>query len=189
MMSGRTVRETWTQVMTDSGTVEDGRMRAFRGLAEAHLEECYGLANAILADPAEARDAVHDAFIRAWQHFGSLRDPARFEWWFKRIVVNVCRNRLRARGRHPSSDLAAQPGLRAPDVIGPLDDRLLVEQALGHLGPDDRILLALRYYHDLRLEDIASVLGVPTGTVKSRLARAHDRLRSTLGPSPTPGPR
>lgn len=160
--------------------VEAERSHVFKGLAESHLEECYGLANAILADPAEARDAVHDAFINAWQHFDSLRDPARFEWWFKRIVVNVCRNRLRTRRRRPTSDLADQPNLRTPDAFATLDDRLQLEQAIAGLRADDRILLALRYYHDLRLDDIAAVLDIPLGTVKSRLARAHARLRTAL---------
>jgi RNA polymerase sigma-70 factor (ECF subfamily) len=181
MMLGRTVRENLADLMAGGGTVEEGRVRAFHGLVEAHLEECYGLANAILVDPSEARDAVHDAFIRAWQHFGSLRDPASFEWWFKRIVVNVCRNRLRSRSRRRTSDLADQPGLRAPDPFPRLHERLRVEAALERLDPDDRVLLALRYYRDLRVEDIAAVLEVPSGTVKSRLARAHERLRVALG--------
>jgi RNA polymerase sigma-70 factor (ECF subfamily) len=180
-MLGRTVRESSADLMAGGRTVEESRIRAFQGLVEGHLEECYGLANAILADPIEARDAVHDAFLSAWQHFGSLRDPAKFEWWFKRIVVNVCRNRLRGRTRRRTTDIADQTGLRGPDVFGSLDDRLQVEQALVRLGPDDRVLLALRYYHDLRLEDIGAILEVPTGTVKSRLARAHERLRAALG--------
>jgi RNA polymerase sigma-70 factor, ECF subfamily len=185
MRSGRTVRGALSGEM-DGRPAEAVRARAFQALAEGHLEDCYGLAYAILADPTEARDAVHDAFVRAWQHFGSLRDPASFEPWFKAIVVNACRNRLRSRSRRQTTDLAAHPGLPAPDAIRAVDDRLLVEQAIGHLGPDDQVLLALRYYRDLRVEDIAVLLEVPPGTVSSRLSRAHERLRASLDRS---GPR
>jgi len=156
------------------------RFAAFETLAETHIYEAYKLANAILADPPAAQDAVHDAFVKAWERWSSLRDPAKFDAWFRRIVVNTCRDQLREAKHRQAVDVAGQTDLAARDSSLDVDERLQVEQALARLKPDDRILLALRYYHDLKLEDIADFLDVPTGTVKSRLSTAHTKLRSML---------
>jgi RNA polymerase sigma-70 factor (ECF subfamily) len=157
------------------------REASFRRLADEHLEASYRLANVILGDPAESRDAVHDAFIRAWQSWPSLRDHSRFEWWFKRIVVNTCLHRLRHAARHRVRDITAEIGLASAGPSSPVHDRIVVGQALSRLRPDDRVILALRYHHDLRIADIAELLRVPIGTVKSRLNAAHARLRSVVG--------
>ena len=70
------------------------RARAFLRLADDHLDTAYRLARHILRDPTEAQDATHDAFEQAWRKWSTLRDPARFEHWFDRILVNTCRDRL-----------------------------------------------------------------------------------------------
>jgi len=155
-------------------------MAAFRSLAERHLESSYRLGNAILGNPAEAEDAVHDAFVVAWRKWDSLRDLAKFEQWFKRIVVNTCRDRLRRRSRTAASDIAAHHSIASPDATGVIADRILLEQALATLKPDDQVLIVLRYDHDLKLDDVARLLGIPTGTVKRRLNTAHKRLRSAI---------
>ena len=163
-----------------STKVDVERIEAFRRLSERHLDSTYRLASAILGNAVDSQDAVHDAFVTAWQKWSSLRDPAKFEPWFRRIVVNTCRDRLREARHRQAVDVAGQTDLAAPDSSLDVEERLQVEQALARLKPDDRILLALRYYHDLKLEDIAELLDVPTGTVKSRLNTAHTRLRSML---------
>ncbi len=159
------------------------RAAAFQTLADQHIHEAHKLANAVLASPAAAQDAVHDAFVKAWERWSSLRDPARFDSWFKRIVINTCRDRLREAKHRDAADVTDQADVAAPDTLQDIDERIRVEQALVHLKPDDRILLALRYYQDLKLDDIVELLDVPTGTVKSRLNTAHGRLRSVLGRS------
>jgi RNA polymerase sigma-70 factor (ECF subfamily) len=159
---------------------EADRVMAFQTLAEQHIHEAYKLANSVLASPAAAQDAVHDAFVKAWERWSSLRDPARFDSWFKRIVINTCRDRLREGKHRDAADITDQTDLVGPDPLPDIDERIRVEQALAHLKPEDRILLALRYYGDLKLDDIAELLDVPTGTVKSRLNAAHGRLRSVL---------
>jgi RNA polymerase sigma-70 factor (ECF subfamily) len=169
-----------------SGSEAEGRAGgsaraiAFRSLATQHLDASYRLANAILGNSAEAEDAVHDAFITAWRKWASLRDPAKFDAWFKRIVVNTCRDRLRRRTRTASSDISEHGSLATPDHSSAANDRVLLEQALSHLKPDDQVLVVLRYDHDLKLDDIAALLGIPTGTVKRRLNTAHKRLRSIM---------
>jgi len=166
------------------------RAEAFRRVAEGSLQDAYRLAGAILGSPTDARDAVHDAFITGWQRYPSLRDQSKFDSWFKRIIVNTCREHLRHGSRRRSSDLESQASLATPDTAPGVHDRVIVEEALLQLKPDDRIVLALRYYRDLKIDDIASVLEVPAGTVKSRLNHAHSRLRSAIERSqPGGGPR
>jgi len=164
--------------VSDPGQVE--RASAFRRLAEDHIEDSYRLASFILGSPSEARDAVHDAFITAWRRWEDLRDQGRFEPWFKRIVVNACKDRLRRAARQRTAALEEYHALETPDVSGGLHDKLLVEQALALLKPDDQVILGLRYYRDLALADIARILDLPVGTVKSRLNHAHSRLRTAI---------
>jgi RNA polymerase sigma-70 factor (ECF subfamily) len=156
------------------------RADAFRRLADGHLDDSYRLANAILGSPTEARDAVHDAVITGWQSWSSLRDSDKFESWFKRIVVNTCRNRLQRAARRRTTDISVQSKLATPDASQEVHDKIQIEQGLARLKPDDRIVLALRYYHDLKIADIAGLLDIPTGTAKSRLNHAHARLRAVL---------
>jgi RNA polymerase sigma-70 factor (ECF subfamily) len=164
---------------TTSATAID-RAEVFQRVAETHIQDAYRLAGAILGDPAEARDAVHDAFIRAWQRWPSLGDRTNVKPWFRRIIVNECRDRLRRSSRRRTTALDTQPEFRAPDAAQQLLDRLVVEASLPQLKPDDRVVLALRYYHDLKVDDIAKVLDIPSGTVKSRLNHAHSRLRALI---------
>jgi RNA polymerase sigma-70 factor (ECF subfamily) len=159
------------------------RASSFGRLADENLDANYRIASSILGDPVESQDAVHDAIVVAWQRWASLRDPTRFEAWFRKIVVNECRARLRRASRRRTTDIATQQGLATPDVSSAIADRVRLEQAVGRLEPDDQLLLALRYNHDLKLVDIGGALEIPTGTVKSRLNAAHARLRYMLEPS------
>jgi RNA polymerase sigma-70 factor (ECF subfamily) len=159
---------------------EQERIDAFQALADRNLYPSYRLANAILNDPVESQDAVHDAVVVAWQRWESLRDRAKFDAWFGRIVVNTCRDRLRRAARRQTTNLDTAPVVVTPDASKAVHDRLLVEQALKSLDPDDRVVLALRHYHDLTIEDIAQLLDVPSSTANSRLRTARARLRDAL---------
>jgi hypothetical protein len=86
------------------------RAAAFTRLADEHLDRAYRLARAILLDEPEAQDAVHDAFVQAWRKWDTLRDQTRFEPWFDRILVNTCRDRLRAPSRR-TTDFSAEVAL------------------------------------------------------------------------------
>ncbi|MEX1334503.1 MAG: sigma-70 family RNA polymerase sigma factor [Candidatus Limnocylindrales bacterium] len=158
---------------------ETERIAAFQRLADERLDASYRLANAILGDEAQSQDAVHDAFVQAWQRWPSLRDRSKFSAWFDRIVVNTCRNHLRgARYRH-STDLV-DAHLTTPDASAEVHRRMLVEEALGRLKPDDVVVLALRHFLDLQLDDIATLLDIPLPTAKTRLRTARLRLRDQL---------
>jgi RNA polymerase sigma-70 factor, ECF subfamily len=161
---------------------EAGRIAAFQRLADQRLEASYRLANAILGDEGQAEDAVHDAVVLAWQRWSSLRERARFDAWFDRIVVNVCRDRLRQASRRRASDIA-DVSLRTPDATAEIHRRLLVEQAFARLKPDDVVVLALRHFLDLELADMAVLLELPIQTVNTRLRSARSRLRDSLDQS------
>ena len=166
---------------------EQERARAFRALAEDSLRDAYRLAGAILRDPVEAEDAVHDAFVIGWQKWTNLRDTSKFEAWFRRIVVNVCRDHLRRRKRRPSDELDESLNAAVPPPALDVHDRLQLEQSMARLDVDDRLVLALRYYRDLKVDDVAAALDVSPGTVKSRLSRARGRLRAELEASERSG--
>jgi RNA polymerase sigma-70 factor (ECF subfamily) len=117
--------------------------------------------------------------VTAWRHFGELRDPARFEAWFGRIVVNACRDRMRARRRSPVP-LELQPDLFAPDTTDGLARRDVLATAIRSLSADHREVVVLRYYADLTVDQIAARTGVGAGTVKSRLHYALRLLRAAV---------
>jgi RNA polymerase sigma-70 factor (ECF subfamily) len=155
------------------------RAAAFTRLADEHLDKAYRLARAILRDETEAQDAAHDAFVQAWRKWETLRDPGRFEQWFDRILVNACRDRLRAPSRQ-ATDISAEVALATGDHTGHTEDHTILGAAIATLSPDHQVVVAMRYYRDLAVEDIAGRLGIPAGTVQSRLHYALKRLREAL---------
>ena len=157
-----------------------GQEEAFRRLADEHLDGAYRLARAILRDPTEAQDATHDAFVQAWRKWSTLRDPDRFGAWFDRILVNTCRNRLRRTSRWQATDISHELNIADRDQYGPADDRDALGAAIGTLSADHRVVVALRYYRDLPIETIATRLGIPAGTVQSRLHYALKRLHAAI---------
>ncbi len=149
---------------------------AIRELLLERLPWAYRTAVCILRDPLAAEDAVQEAALRAWSSRGALRDPARVDAWFGRIVVNVCRGEL---GR-------ARPGRldELPErAIEPNDGWALREEtgrALARLTPDEQIVVALRFGHDMTVPQIAAQTGLREGTVKSRLHSAQEHLRAAF---------
>jgi RNA polymerase sigma-70 factor (ECF subfamily) len=159
---------------------EQQRMAAFRQLADQRLDASYRLATAILGDGSQSQDAVHDAVLLAWERWPSLRDQTKFDAWFDRIVVNVCRDQLRRSARRPTIDISSQVALGTPDPAPDVDRRVVLAQAFDKLKPDDVVVLALRHFLDLQLDDIALLLDVPLPTAKTRLRSARGRLRTRL---------
>ncbi|HEY2916670.1 MAG TPA: sigma-70 family RNA polymerase sigma factor [Candidatus Limnocylindrales bacterium] len=161
---------------------------AFRAFVEAHLDEAYRLATHILGVPADAEDAVHDAAIAAWRHWPDRRDPARTEAWFRRIVVNACRDRIRANARVRLLPGGLEVGGGRHPIVADgsqlIHDRDALQRLLARLDVDERVLLTLRYGLDLTVPAIAAVLGTREGTVKSRLHRALRRARIELEREP-----
>ena len=158
----------------------DGRAAAFRRIADQHLDAAYRLARAILRDPLDAQDATHDAFLQAWRRWPTLRDPERFQAWFDRILVNTCRDRLRRTNRTQARDISDELALTTGDPFQPSLDRDVLGEAIATLSDDHRIVIALRFYRDLPVDEIATRLGIPPGTVHSRLHYALRRLQAAI---------
>jgi RNA polymerase sigma-70 factor (ECF subfamily) len=168
---------------SDRGRTAD---EAFAALTRRHLDGAYRLAWAILGGTNEAEDAVQDAFAMAWRKRSSLREPDRFDAWFGKILVNVCRERLRGMARSRVREVRVTPvlGDEAPERPAPAGPdiglRITVGGALADLDPDHRVVVVLRYWADLTVDEIADRVGVPPGTVKSRLHHALRALAPTL---------
>jgi RNA polymerase sigma-70 factor (ECF subfamily) len=159
----------------------DDPEESFRELSARHIQTAYRLAWAILGDDCDAEDATQDAFASAWRQRSTLRDPYRFDAWFGRILVNTCRDRLRKRARNRSLSLRTVGNEdEQPDHAPSLLERDEPYRAVADLDPDQRIVVMLRFWMDLTVDDIADRLDVPAGTVKSRLHRSMTRLRAAL---------
>jgi len=152
----------------------------FMQLADSALAGAYRLAAHLLSDRTDAEDAVQEALALAWRGWPRLREANRFGAWFDRIVVNVCYERLRSR-RRAGSITPAEPGdVTAADQIAATVARDTVGRALLSLTPEQRIVVVLRFWRDLSIEDIAERVGVPSGTVRSRLHYAMRTLKAEI---------
>jgi RNA polymerase sigma-70 factor (ECF subfamily) len=155
------------------------RRAAFTRFTDERLARAYRLACVILRDAAEAEDAVHEAGVRAWLHWSELRDDAKADAWFDRILVNECRARLRRRRIAPLT-VAEAPDRAAPDAYHAFVERDALRGALARLDADRRIVVVLRHVEGLTPAEIAERTGTREGTVKSRLHYALRELRAAL---------
>jgi RNA polymerase sigma-70 factor (ECF subfamily) len=161
------------------GKAEAERRAAFDRFTQDRLQRAYRLAGLVLRDASEAEDAVHDAAVQAWLHWGELHDRDRLDAWFDRILVNGCRARLRRRSIR-TVVLDDQPESPGPDAFAGLADRDVLHRALATLDADHRIVVVLRYIEDLSPSEIAARTGDREGTVKSRLHYALRQMRAAM---------
>jgi RNA polymerase sigma-70 factor (ECF subfamily) len=162
-----------------------GDADAFDRLVDERAGRAYRMALAIVRTDWDARDACQDAFVAAWRELPRLRDVARFDPWLDRIVVNQCRMLLRrrtARVREISIDDVAdhRDHPASSSSMDEVADEELVRQAFGRLSADQRIVLALHHAEGRPVAEIASLLGVPAGTVMWRLFSARRALEKAL---------
>lgn len=153
----------------------------FDELVERMTPSLFRLAYVILRDESQAGDAVQDAWLAAWRKRADLHAAARVEPWVHRILVNTCRMTLRHRRRHPVVGLievAGHIGATDPELTAVQRDSL--ERLFATLAGGDRALLVLHYVYNRPLADISIALGVPEGTVKSRLHRVRGTLKEAL---------
>jgi len=162
----------------------DGDPAAFRQLVDATSERIYRLAFHLMRDRDEAEDVVQETYIRAWQRRGDLRDPHAVVPWLSRIARNSARDRLRWWRRRPDR---ARVEVESAAAVPPADAQLVeaeraaeVRRALDVLSEKHRVILLLREVEDMSYEQIAELLGLPLGTVESRLHRARAALASKL---------
>jgi RNA polymerase sigma-70 factor, ECF subfamily len=154
---------------------------AFTELARVSIGRLYVVARLILRDEAKAEDATQDALLAAWRSIRGLRDPDRFEAWLHRLLVNACYREARRTRRRGSVEVDVHAlEIPVPDTSLGLADRDQLERGFGRLDTDQRAVLVLHYYLGLPLDEAAVVLGVPPGTVRSRLHRATVAMRAGL---------
>jgi RNA polymerase sigma-70 factor (ECF subfamily) len=171
-------------VRVRAGSADADRASAFLALIDAELERAYRLATVILGDESDGQDAVHDAAEVAWRRWPGLRDEARAAGWFRQIVVNRCRDRLRSKRRWRVLHDLFQGSAREPsvaDTSSAVAIRDELNQAFERLSVDERIVVVLRYELDMTVPAIAETLGIAEGTAKSRLHYALAKLRAALG--------
>jgi RNA polymerase sigma-70 factor (ECF subfamily) len=162
---------------------------AFAVLARAAVVRLDEVARLVLRDPELARDAVQDAFFRAWRALPGLRDPDRFDAWLQRLVINACFDIARRRKRRPIEVELME--LHAPaisDSAGAIAERDLGEGILQSLDERGRAIVVLHYYLGMPLTEVAAFLDIPVGTVKSRLHRALDEMRLVMTVDAVRGP-
>ncbi len=157
-----------------------------RLVTDRALDAAYRYATILLGNTSDAEDAVLDAALAAWRHLGDLRDESKFDAWFGRIVVNACRDRMRARRNVLTlDDERSVPQALHPTGGDPADaaaHRQAIAAALRRLSRDHLEVVILRFYLDLSIDQIAARIGTRPGTVQSRLHHALRELRSIVGP-------
>jgi RNA polymerase sigma-70 factor (ECF subfamily) len=170
-----------------------GTTTAYNALVQRYQRQVYNLAYRMLGNAEDAGDLVQDTFLRAYGALASFRQDASFLTWLYKIASNLCIDQLRSRkakgalsldveleeGREPAADAReSSPEDRA--VRGAVQD--VVQRAIMNLPERYRIVVVMRHLQDMSVEEIARVLDMPTGTVKTHLFRAREMLRGRLAP-------
>jgi RNA polymerase sigma-70 factor, ECF subfamily len=158
-----------------------GDRDAYEQLARGSADRLYAVAYQITRDADRADDAVQQALVAMWRDLPSLRDASRFESWTFRLVTRASLQDLRQRRRVNVLPLSDETESRGPrDMAADLAVRDQLERAIGDLTPNHRAVVVLRYVAALQIDEIAEVLGVPRGTVASRLHHATNALRAAI---------
>jgi RNA polymerase sigma-70 factor (ECF subfamily) len=155
---------------------------AFTALVTGAINGLYATARLILRSDDLADDAVQDALLRAWLGIRGLRDPDRFEAWLRRLLVHACYRAARHRRKRRVFEIHDLPFAGPTTVDGQLSlaIRDQLERGFGRLAPEQRAVLVVHHFLDLPDAEAADVLGIPIGTLKSRLNRAKSALRAAL---------
>ena len=167
-----------------------GDEEAFASLAVAVGNRLHAVAHRILRDTDLAEDATQQALLAIWRDLPQLRDPARFDAWSYRLLVRACYTEgRRTRRWAPNVRLLPANEPKVPDDLNSVLDRDQLERGFRRLSIDHRAVVVLHHYLDLPLDEVADVLGIPAGTVRSRLHHAMRGLRSALEADARPAPR
>jgi RNA polymerase sigma-70 factor (ECF subfamily) len=166
---------------------KNGDTQAFGELVIKHQVFAYNLALRALGNPDEAQDATQEAFLKVWQALPGFREESQFRTWLYRIVINQCYNRRPMLKREVAA-ISLEPGddwisseFNGPESLAVVSERkALLQKAVDELPSSYRLMVMLRFQQDLAYEEIASVMNLPLGTVKTGLFRARALLRQSL---------
>ena len=158
-----------------------GDHEAFDALATAAYTRLFAIARRILRDGYAAEDAVQETLVRAWHELRGLRDPDRFDAWLHRLLVNACKDEVRRLRRRPFEvPVLAIDQASLEDHLGQLADRDELERAFLKLTVEQRAALVLTHYVGLSAADVGGILGIPVGTVYSRLHYGARAMREAI---------
>jgi len=167
---------------------QGGSRQAFEQLFRTHEQRIYGLALHMVGDMAVAEDLTQDSFVRAWENLGRLRHEQAFGGWLRRIALNLIWDHIRR--RQVTEEITDTDAETWPDQEAPTEEVLAgkglarkVQTAVMTLPQHQRLVVAMFYWEDMPVNDIARDLGIARGTVISRLARGREALRRRLGPA------
>jgi RNA polymerase sigma-70 factor (ECF subfamily) len=168
---------------------QKGDQEAFAALVAEHQRYVYNLALRVIKNEDEALDLAQETFVRAWTALPNFRGQSQFRTWLYRIVTNLCYNRL-PNLRRSLSELGDDVIAGIRETENSFDNpahgveirelRSYLHQAIDHLDENYRLLITLRYQSELSYEEIATMLNLPLGTVKTGLFRAKEQLRRAL---------
>ncbi|MGM9552888.1 MAG: RNA polymerase sigma factor [Faecousia sp.] len=170
-----------------------GSAEAFEALVLQYQTPIYNLCLRITGNPEDAADMTQESFLKAWRSLDSFHFEAAFSTWLYRLASNTCLDFLRSTKRRRALSLTVEDEsgesqlLDLPDpaptpeaALLTNEENALLSAAMGQLDPEQRRILTLRVVNDLSYTEIAAVLNIKEGTVKSRLARARENLRKKL---------
>lgn len=175
--------------------LRSGEERAYETLISRYEHPVYNLVCRLLNDPSESCDVVQEVFLKVFRNIGAFRGQSSLKTWIYRIAVNEAHNYRRWFGRHRRRETCLEqeednnrsyqetlpdPGSSPFDVVLGQEQHALIERGLATMNPIFRSAVVLRDIEDLSYEEVAQILGVSLGTVKSRIVRGREALREAL---------
>lgn len=163
-----------------------GKSEAFTKIVKLYKDIVFRQAYAMLHDWMEAEDVTQEAFLKAYKSLSGLNSPYAFASWMSRIVCHLCYNHIHKKNKKDKlfADEGLESGVAAGrdphDIVENRDLRLNIQAAMGTLSPDHRVVIILRDVQGFSYDEIAKILEIPVGTVKSRIHAARMDLRSKL---------
>jgi RNA polymerase sigma-70 factor, ECF subfamily len=158
-----------------------GDREAYADLVRVRGDRLFAVAHRILRDVDRTEDALQEALVTAWRDLPGLRDPDRFDAWLYRLVVRACvAEAVRARRHVANLHILPLDVAAAADDYVSVADRDQLERGFRRLSPEQRAILVLRHYAGFEPAEIATMLGIPDGTARSRLHHAHRAMRAAL---------
>jgi RNA polymerase sigma-70 factor (ECF subfamily) len=183
-----------TTAIFQKAKTEAGRIQSFEKLIAENENKIFNTIYSFIGDYEDALDLTQETFIYAFRSMRKFRQESAISTWLYTIAINVCKKSYNKKKRHASifTDSMDDPKIAihvdnyvsrersAVDILEISEEQLLIRQAISSLPKKYKMVIVLKYLQDLSYEDIARIIGCNIGTVKSRLARAKERLKSKL---------
>lgn len=156
-----------------------GNSEAFATLIEQYKTQMYKTAKAILNNEEDVCDAIQEALMSAYKNIQTLKQEKYFKTWLIRITINKCYDIIEKNSIN-NSKIEKTICFEGEEKTSNIENKIDVNRALKAIDNDLRIVTVLYYYDDISIKDISDILGIPTGTVKSKLSRAREKLYELL---------